>query len=278
MFKWVRKFKPALDFARVLGVWTGVAIQAIIHWGLLLAVLGSGAAIVGAIFHPSVTYPIIAGLLAFFSILGVTRELRLRTEAITIPVVSASVSRDTGKTLPARNYTKADRERLADAMHDVLSLIQDKYEPAIQAASMAYGLFSNRFNAGNFDFSTMQANLMRGDQLAHSCVYGSESFDAIARKYPAYASEFRYVLEKKPSIQGHRVPPPDILGPACREMVQFLGHLSLLSTSENTSSLNHLSHLWMTRFQDEISSSSEWGSRTKRRAIEVREKVLSGTV
>ena len=133
-------------------------------------------------------------------------------EANNIPDPVAA-ERDPGcPQLPKRHYSKADRERLTDALHEISELIEVKGFEGIQLA----GKISNRPQAaielGNYEFEDIFQELEAIKVLSKQMDHEIRDIGGIVRRHPFYAAEFAYILDQKRPKVGEKMPPsPDIL-------------------------------------------------------------------
>jgi len=271
MFKALRKWKPALDVARVLGIWANVVIQAIANWGLLVAFFGTVATVIGGIFQPSITYPIVAGILTFVAIVNLTAVLRLGGALEKRPMQEMAA---TTPQLPS-NYTKADRERLADALRDVIEMLEGPALEVIRQCSALHGDFYNSFSNGDdpdfgrFKEYAEKALASSGD--ANLAISGPNGF---LRNHAAYSKELNDILQ----LKSHGMPPLSRINIEFQAFLGDLDYLRLLSTKFPPTSriVQHFSAEPIKRLDEAIRAFGQWRQESKDRAVAMREHLLRG--
>jgi len=239
------------------------------NWTFVAAMIGGTFAAVSGWYHPAATYPVVAGLLAFFSILGISRELKARaTVALPLPDAESRVVDVHGIPVPVRKYTASDKERLPDALSGILDVLEGtgiEINRAESALEEKFGWRSMQWVTG------ADAEIV---QLEKLCEDLRVSLYNLTRKYPIYIEEFSYVLIRVPGA----VPENEKLEIECNQLRQVISHLAIVLTSTPQIQQTSLRHLALAEYNNFVLAHrqfAEWRDHSKRRALTMREKVMA---
>lgn len=170
-----------------------------------------------------------------------------------------------------KRYTKADRERIADAMQEAAVLLQERGK-AITLALAEVQAAAGQYH--NMDMPKVTARIETAMSLCRQMSAEFSSSGSIAQRNPSYANDFKYVL-------GADHIPTQELEIDLRELLQVLRIVDIVVK------IGHQSDLYLMamglpggptlRLVNAAGRLERWADNSKTRALELRIKLLSET-